>query len=85
MKYNPTDDTGKIVAARALAALGMVLDDLKLIAWDAGEFDDNGENISEDWDCAARALIKGMHAHGWSVLDVGSLILALVRVRIKDV
>jgi hypothetical protein len=85
MQY--ADDAGdhKIAAARALVALGMVLDDLRLIAWADGEFNEDGESLSEDWEVAARAFLKGMRDHGWGKEDVNTLILALVRVRFENV
>jgi len=85
MQYADDDGDNKIAAARALAALGMVLDDLRLIAWADGEFNEDGESLGEDWEVAARAFLKGMRDHGWDKQDVNALILALVRMRLENV
>ena len=85
MQYTDDDGDGKIASARALAALGMVLDDLRLIAWADGEFDEDGRSLGEDWNVAARALLKGMRAHGWRKGEIDALLVALMRVRLENV
>jgi hypothetical protein len=67
------------------AVLEIVLNDLETTAWDCGEFDEDGHSIREDWDVAARALVKGMHAYGWSAKQIDTLLLALMRVRLEHV
>lgn len=99
MKY--TDDTGadKLAAdnerecseasaahkQRQWAALGLILDELKEVAWDCGEGHDSGEDIAEDWNCAARGFLKDIRDHGWTKHEIDMLLLALLRARLENV